>query len=82
MITTNDLLQYEFGPEENYSTICDATKMLFMSDMSRAQLVKPAAFKPDTYIGIIRQEPLIYSVFYAQQFQTHQEYLDWYSALI
>jgi CubicO group peptidase (beta-lactamase class C family) len=86
MITTNDLLHMNSGLEweENYSTICDATKMLFMSeDMSRAQLVKPAAFKPDTHWNYSSGTTNLLSGILRQQFQTHQEYLDfWYSALI
>jgi hypothetical protein len=39
--------------EENYSTICDATTMLFQSgNMGRIQLEKTAAFAPNT-IGIL-----------------------------
>ncbi|MGO4817050.1 serine hydrolase domain-containing protein [Flavobacterium sp. W22_SRS_FP1] len=85
-ITTNDLLHMNSGLEweENYSTICDATKMLFMSeDMSRAQLEKPAAFKPDTHWNYSSGTTNLLSGILRQQFKTHQEYLDfWYSALI
>jgi hypothetical protein len=36
--------------EENYSTICDATTMLFQSgNMGRIQLEKTAAFAPNTH---------------------------------
>jgi hypothetical protein len=45
--TTNDLLHMNSGLEweENYSTICDATTMLFQSgNMGRIQLEKTAAF--------------------------------------
>jgi CubicO group peptidase (beta-lactamase class C family) len=65
MITTNDLLHMNSGLEweENYSTICDATT--FMSeDMSRAQLVKPAAFKPDTHWNYSSGTTNLLSVFY------------------
>jgi CubicO group peptidase (beta-lactamase class C family) len=86
LITTNDLLHMNSGLEweENYSTICDATKMLFMSeDMSRAQLVKPMAFKPDTHWNYSSGTTNLLSGILRQQFKTHQEYLDfWYSALI
>jgi CubicO group peptidase (beta-lactamase class C family) len=86
IITTNDLLHMNSGLEweENYSTICDATKMLFMSeDMSRAQLEKPAAFKPNTHWNYSSGTTNLLSGILRQQFKTHQEYLDfWYSALI
>jgi CubicO group peptidase (beta-lactamase class C family) len=86
IITTNDLLHMNSGLEweENYSTICDATKMLFMSeDMSRAQLEKPAAFKPDMHWNYSSGTTNLLSGILRQQFKTHQEYLDfWYSALI
>jgi hypothetical protein len=38
--------------EENHSTICDATKMLFQANMGRVQPEKPVALNP-TRIGII-----------------------------
>ncbi|EIA10060.1 serine hydrolase domain-containing protein [Flavobacterium frigoris] len=86
LITTNDLLHMNSGLEweENYSTICDATKMLFMSqDMSRAQLEKPAAFKPNSNWNYSSGTTNLLSGILRQQFKTHQEYLDfWYSALI
>ncbi len=86
IITTNDLLHMNSGLEweENYSTICDATKMLFMSeDMSRAQLEKPAAFKPDMHWNYSSGTTNLLSGILRQQFKTHQEYLDfWYLALI
>jgi hypothetical protein len=46
--------------EENYSTICDATTMLFQSgNMGRIQLEKTAAFAPNT-IGTIPLGRLTY----------------------
>jgi CubicO group peptidase (beta-lactamase class C family) len=86
IITTNDLLHMNSGLEweENYSTICDATKMLYLSkDMSRAQLEKPAVFKPDTHWNYSSGTTNLLAGILRQQFKTHQEYLDfWYSALI
>lgn len=85
-ITTNDLLHMNSGLEweENYSRICDATVMLYQSkDMSRAQLEKPAAFKPNTHWNYSSGTTNLLSGILRQQFNTHQEYLDfWYSALI
>jgi CubicO group peptidase (beta-lactamase class C family) len=59
-ITTNDLLHMNSGLEweENYSTICDATTMLFQSgNMGRIQLEKTAALHP---IGTIPLGRLTY----------------------
>src|SRR3970040_899049 len=85
-ITKTDLLHMTSGLEweENYSTICDATKMLFQAvDMSRSQLEKPAAFKPNTHWNYSSGTTNLLSGILRQQFKTHQEYLDfWYSALI
>lgn len=86
MITTNDMLHMNSGLEweENYSTICDATTMLFQAeDMSRVQLEKPAAFKPNTHWNYSSGTTNLLSGILRQQFKTHQEYLDfWYTGLI
>jgi CubicO group peptidase (beta-lactamase class C family) len=86
LITTSDLLHMNSGLqwEENYSTICDATKMLFQAeDMTRTQLEKPAAFKPNTHWNYSSGTTNLLSGILRKQFKTHQEYLDfWYSALI
>ncbi len=86
LITTSDLLHMNSGLqwEENYNTICDATKMLFQAeDMSRVQLEKPAAFKPNTHWNYSSGTTNLLSGILRKQFKTHQEYLDfWYSALI
>lgn len=86
IITTSDLLHMNSGLEwvENYSTICDATKMLFQAeDMSQAQLQKPAKFKPNTHWNYSSGTTNLLSGILRKQFKTHQEYLDfWYSALI
>ena len=86
IITTNDLLQMNSGLEwkEQYDKICDATEMLFQAeDMTRAQLEKPAAFKPNTHWNYSSGTTNLLSGILRKQFKTHQEYLDfWYSALI
>jgi CubicO group peptidase (beta-lactamase class C family) len=85
-ITISDLLHMNSGLEweEDYNTICDATKMLFQAeDMSRTQLEKPAAFKPNTHWNYSSGTTNLLSGILRQQFKTHQEYLDfWYSAFI
>ncbi|MBG6110950.1 CubicO group peptidase (beta-lactamase class C family) [Flavobacterium sp. CG_9.10] len=86
IITTNDLLHMNSGLEweENYSTICDATNMLFQAkDMTRIQLEKPTAFKPNAHWNYSSGTTNLLSGILRKQFKTHQEYLDfWYSALI
>jgi CubicO group peptidase (beta-lactamase class C family) len=85
-ITTNDLLHMNSGLEwdEYYDRICDATKMLYQAeDMTRAQLIKPAIFKPNTHWNYSSGTTNLLSGILRKQFKTHQEYLDfWYSALI
>jgi CubicO group peptidase (beta-lactamase class C family) len=85
-ITINDLLHMNSGLEweENYETICDATKMLFQAEnMSKSQLEKPAAFEPNTHWNYSSGTTNLLSGILRNQFKTHQEYLDfWYSALI
>ncbi len=85
-ITINDLLHMNSGLEweEDYTKICDATKMLFQAeDMSQAQLQKPAQFTPNTHWNYSSGTSNLLSVILRKQFKTHQEYLDfWYSALI
>ena len=85
-ITTNDLLHMNSGLKwsENYETISDATKMLFLSrDMTRTQLEKKADFAPDTHWNYSSGTSNLLSGILRKQFKTHQEYLDfWYSELI
>ena len=85
-ITTSDLLHMNSGLawEENYSTICDATQMLFQSEnMGRVQLEKEAAYKPNTHWNYSSGTTNLLSYILRNQFKTHQEYLDyWYAALI
>jgi CubicO group peptidase (beta-lactamase class C family) len=86
LITTNDLLHMNSGLEweEKYDKICDATKMLFeVENMSRVQLEKPAAFKPNTHWNYSSGTTNLLSGILRKQFKTHQEYLDfWYTDLI
>jgi CubicO group peptidase (beta-lactamase class C family) len=86
IITINDLLHMNSGLEweENYSTICDATKMLFQAeDMGKVQMDKPAQFKPNTHWNYSSGTTNLLSRILRSQFKTQQEYLDfWYSAVI
>ncbi|RDI56846.1 serine hydrolase domain-containing protein [Flavobacterium glaciei] len=86
LITTSDLLHMNSGLQwvEDYASICDATKMLFQAeDMTRAQLEKPAEYKPNMRWNYSSGTSNLLSGILRKQFKTHQEYLDfWYSALI
>ncbi|MFV5696894.1 serine hydrolase domain-containing protein [Flavobacterium sp. ZT3R17] len=86
LITTSDLLHMNSGLQwvEDYSTICDATKMLFQAeDMTRVQLEKPTEYKPNMRWNYSSGTTNLLSGILRKQFKTHQEYLDfWYSALI
>nr|WP_315220248.1 serine hydrolase [uncultured Flavobacterium sp.] len=85
-ITINDLLHMNSGLEweENYSTISDATKMLFEAeDMGKVQMEKPAQFAPNTHWNYSSGTTNLLSRILKNQFKTQQEYLDfWYSAVI
>jgi CubicO group peptidase (beta-lactamase class C family) len=85
-ITIANLLNMNSGLEweEDYTKISDVTKMLFLAeDMSRVQLEKPVAFKPNTHWNYSSGTTNLLSGILRKQFKTHQEYLDfWYSALI
>jgi len=85
-ITTSDLLHMNSGLEwnEDYETISDATKMLFLAkDMSKAQLEKCRACKPNETWNYSSGTTNLLSGVLRKQFKTHQQYLDfWYSALI
>jgi len=86
LITTSDLLHMNSGLQwvENYSTICDATKMLFQAeDMTRSQRDKPVEHKPNTRWNYSSGTTNLLSGILRKQFKTHQEYLDfWYTELI
>ena len=85
-ITIANLLNMNSGLEweEDYNKISDVTKMLFLdTDMSQAQLKKPAQFKPNSHWNYSSGTTNLLSGILRKQFKTHQEYLDfWYSALI
>ena len=85
-ITINDLLHMNSGLEweENYSTISDATKMLFQAEnMTKSQIDKPLVGKPNNTWNYSSGTTNLLSGILRKQFKTHQEYLDfWYSALI
>lgn len=85
-ITIADLLNMNSGLEwtEDYETISDATKMLFLAkDMTRVQLEKPALYNPGKNWNYSSGTSNLLSGILRKQFKTHQQYLDfWYSALI
>ncbi len=86
LITTHNLLQMNSGLEwlEDYDAISDVTKMLFLAtDMGKEQQDKPALFKPNTHWNYSSGTTNLLSKILRGQFQTHQEYLDfWYKDLI
>ena len=86
IITTSDLLHMNSGLEweEDYGTISDVTKMLFLSkDMGEVQLKKEGKFSPNTHWNYSSGTTNLLSKILRNQFKTHQEYLDfWYSELI
>ncbi|MFD0976016.1 serine hydrolase domain-containing protein [Salinimicrobium gaetbulicola] len=85
-ITLNDLLQMNSGLEwdEDYGEISDVTKMLFLEeDMSDVQLRKPLVGKPGETWNYSSGTTNLLSRFIRDQFEAHQEYLDfWYAELI
>lgn len=85
-ITLNNLLQMNSGLEweEDYSTISDVTKMLFLKEnMSSVQLQKPLVGEPNSIWNYSSGTSNLLSAFIRNQFDTHQEYLDfWYTELI
>lgn len=85
-ITINDLLHMNSGLEweENYNTISDITKMLYIEeDMTQSQIDKPLTGKPNNSWYYSSGTTNLLSGILRKQFKKHQEYLDfWYSALI
>ena len=85
-ITIHNLLQMNSGLEwnEDYNTISDVTKMLFLTDdVTKIQLNKPLTGSPNTSWNYSSGTTNLLSGILRKQFTTHQEYLDfWYSALI
>lgn len=85
-ITIHNLLQMNSGLEweEDYNTISDVTKMLFLSrDMTKLQIDKPLVGKPNESWNYSSGTTNLLSGILRKQFNTHQEYLDfWYTDLI
>jgi CubicO group peptidase (beta-lactamase class C family) len=85
-ITINNLLQMNSGLEwdENYDEISDVTKMLFLErDMTKMQENKPLAGPIDASWNYSSGTTNLLSGILRDQFNTHQEYLDfWYTELI
>lgn len=85
-ITIHNLLQMNSGLEwnEDYNTISDVTKMLFLTDdVTKIQLNKPLTGSPNASWNYSSGTTNLLSGILRKQFTTHQEYLDfWYSALI
>ncbi|TYP99597.1 CubicO group peptidase (beta-lactamase class C family) [Tenacibaculum adriaticum] len=85
-ITIHNLLQMNSGLkwDEDYNSISDATKMLFLEeDMTKIQIKKPLIGKPNETWNYSSGTTNLLSGILRQQFKTHQEYLDfWYTHLI
>jgi len=85
-ITLNHLLRMQSGLEweEDYASISDVTKMLFLDmDMALAQANKEPIAKPTKIWNYSSGTTNLLSGILRKQFKTHQEYLDFpYSALI
>ena len=86
-ITYNDLLHMNSGLdwEENYNTISDVTKMLFMeSDMGKVQMRKKLQGKiNESWNYSSGTSNLLAGYLLRKQFKTQQEYLDfWYRELL
>jgi CubicO group peptidase (beta-lactamase class C family) len=85
-ITIHNLLQMNSGLEwnEDYNSISDVTKMLFLSeDVTKSQLQKPLTGKPNESWNYSSGTTNLLSGILRKQFSTHQEYIDfWYSGLI
>ncbi|WP_424493071.1 serine hydrolase domain-containing protein [Salinimicrobium sp. GXAS 041] len=85
-ITLNNLLQMNSGLQwdEDYTNLSDVNKMLFLEeDMPQVPLNKPLAGKPNESWNYSSGTTNLLSKFIRMQFDTHQEYLDfWYEELI
>lgn len=85
-ITIHNLLQMNSGLEwvEDYNTISDVSKMLFLErDMTKPQIDKPLVGKPNETWNYSSGTTNLLSGILRSQFNTHQEYLDfWYADLI
>ncbi|MEW7289695.1 serine hydrolase domain-containing protein [Aquimarina sp. 2304DJ70-9] len=79
-ITINNLLQMNCGLawDEDYGSISDATKMLYIDkDMTTAQIHKKAIHKPNEYWYYSSGVSNLLSGILRKQFSTYQEYLDY-----
>lgn len=79
-ITINNLLQMNCGLEwdEDYGSISDATKMLYVDkDMTIAQIHKKAIHKPNEYWYYSSGVSNLLSGILRKQFKSYQEYLDY-----
>jgi CubicO group peptidase (beta-lactamase class C family) len=85
-VTIHNLLQMNSGLEwvEDYNTISDVTKMLFLEeDMTQTQITKPLVGTPNATWNYSSGTTNLLSGILRQQFASHQEYLDfWYRELI
>lgn len=78
-ITISNLLQMNSGLawNEDYNSISDATKMLYIdADMTAAQVNKEAAYKPNTHWNYSSGTSNLLSGILRKQFNSYQEYLD------
>ncbi|WP_062053596.1 serine hydrolase domain-containing protein [Aquimarina longa] len=79
-ITINNLLQMNCGLEweEDYGSISDVTKMLYVaSDMTTPQIHKKAIHKPNEYWYYSSGVSNLLSGILRKQFKNYQEYLDY-----
>ncbi len=85
-ITIHNLLQMNSGLEwnEDYNSISDVTKMLFLAeDVTTTQLKKSLVGKPNETWNYSSGTTNLLSKILRDQFKTYQEYLDfWYTDLI
>lgn len=85
-ITIHNLLQMNSGLEwsEDYNTISDVTKMLFLEkDMTKSQIKKSLIGKPNQTWNYSSGTTNLLSGIIRSKFNTHQEYLDfWHTNLI
>ncbi|MDG3583273.1 serine hydrolase domain-containing protein [Galbibacter pacificus] len=85
-ITYNDLLHMNSGLtwEEDYATISDVTKMLFLTDdMTKVQAEKEAAYPPNSYWNYSSGTTNLLSGLLRKEFNSYPEYLNFpYKKLI
>ncbi len=79
-ITINNLLQMNSGLawDEDYTTISDATSMLYLDkDMTQAQRVKKAVYKPNEHWNYSSGTSNLLSGILRKTLPSYQEYLDY-----